>query len=314
MATEKENDLRPEPEPVESPSTELANVLSEGDPDLMLAVLEKKASLAVRFAQAINTILITQTYPEDWKQFGEGDKAIVCLSSAGAERVARHFGIKVFEVTNKKEEFTDSLGKGYRYVFEGKAAMGDRLIYAQGTYSTRDKFLGFKSDAFRAIEDINENDIRDAAYHIFNGNAIKALLGLRGIPAKRFAEIMGKVGEDANKSAKITHASGTQGGTSGDDQLKQAELGRLLMEIANACYGIAVDEQGVYTIEEMSEVSDQLEVAKSSCKALTSFYSKKDNKLVQGIDSAKLVKGQRLDIALKNAKTLWETFKKEQVK
>ena len=298
--------VQPEVMPVESPTTELATVLSEGDPDMQLAILEKKAALAGRMAAATNTILVTQTYPEDWKQFGDGDKATVCLSSAGAERVARTFGIKIFEVTSRKEEFTDSLGKGYRYIFEGKASMYDRLIYAQGTYSTRDKFLGFKNEQYRAVEDINENDIRDAAYHIFTGNAIKVLLGLRGIPAARFAEIMGKAGENADKATKVTHASGSQGGTSADDTKNQQELSKILMDMANALQMITVDEQGKYSIAEVSEVSDQIEVAQASCKALTSFYSKKDKKLIDGIDSIKALKGQRLSIALQNAKKLQE--------
>lgn len=296
--------VQTEATPVESPKTELATILNEGDPDTQLAILEKKAAVAVRFAKAINTILVTQTYPEDWNEFGAGDKAIVCLSSAGAERVARHFGIKIFEVTNRKEEFTDSIGKGYRYVFEGKASMGDRLIYAQGTYSTRDKFLGFKNEEYRPIEDINENDIRDAAYHIFIGNAIKALLGLRGIPAARFKEIMQGAGEDANKSGKVTHASGSQGGSSADDTKNQQELSKILMDMANALKMIEVDDKGNYSIMETTDISDTLEVAKASCKALTSFYSKKDKKLVAGIESIKALKGQRLSIALQNVKKL----------
>jgi len=266
--------------------------------------LEQKAKLAIRFSQAINTILITQTYSEDWQQFGEGDKTIVCLSSAGAERVARHFGIKIFDVKSRKEEFTDTLGNGYRYIFEGYASMGDRIIYAQGSYGTRDKFLGYENQQYKPIEDINENDIRDAAYHIFTGNAIKALLGLRGIPAKRFAEIMGRAGEDASKLTKVTHGSGTKGGTSADDTKMQQELSKILIDMANAMKMIEVDDSGAYSITQTSEISEPMEVAKLSCQALTSFYSKRDSKLVAGIDSVKALKGQRLSIALKNVKKL----------
>jgi hypothetical protein len=292
--------------PVESPATELAKVITEGDPDVQLAILEKKAELAIRFAQALNTILITQTYPEDWKVFGEGDRAIACLSSAGAERVARHFGIQIFEVVNKKEEFTDSIGKGYRYVFEGKASMGDRLIYAQGTYSTRDKFLGYKGDEYRPIEDINENDIRDAAYHIFTGNAIKTLLGLRGIPATRFNEIMKRSGENGSKASNITHGAGTQGGTSADDTKNQQELSKILIDMANANKMIKFNAaSGKYELEEMAEISDPLEVAKGSCEALTTFIGK-DKTIVKGINSVKALKGQRLTIALTNAKKICE--------
>ena len=290
--------------PIESASTELANVMTEGDPDVQLAILEKKAALAPRFAQALNSILVAHTYPEDWQVFGDGDKAHACLSSAGAERVARQFGIRIFEVTHKKEEFSDVLGPGYRYIFEGKATMADRMIYAQGIYSTRDKFLGFKSGEFKPLEDINENDIRDAAYHIFSGNAIKGLLGLRGIPASRLEKILQAQGEKKT-AGRTSHGSGTQGGTTADDATKQKELAELLIEIANAGFMITVDDKGKHGFEATSEIADPMDVAKCSCAALTSFYAKKDDKLVKGLDSAKAVKGQRLSIALKNGKALW---------
>lgn len=300
-----------EAEPIESPRTELANILDEGDPDLQLAILEKKAALAHRYAQAVNAILIAHTYPEDWKIFGEGDSAKACLSSAGAERVARQFGIRIFEVKSTKEDFTDALGKGYRYIFEGKASMADRLIYSQGTYSTRDKFLGFKNDEYKAIEDINENDVRDAAFHIFNGNAIKSLLGLRGLPARRFEAIMKAQGENANKAGAVRHGKGTEGGTTADDAVMQKELSELLIAMGNACIEIKVEGDGTYNLDQTSEIADPIEVAKASCKALTTFFSKKDKKLITGIDSVKALKGQRLSIALRNAKEIWAKHDQE---
>lgn len=292
----------------DNPITDITKVITEGDPDTMLAVMRRKAAMAKEWANLINTILLTQTYPEDWKEFS----GKVCLSSAGAERIARMFNIKYFEVTSKKEEFSDQHGKGYRYIYEGNAEMNGRIIFVMGVYSTRDKFLGFAQEQWKDITDINENDIRTAAYHRFCGNAVKSLLGLRGMPKERFDAIFAGAGESTSKTTKVNYAGGTKGGTDADDQIKQGELGRLLLEIANACFGICIDEQGNHTIEEASESSEPLELAKSSCRNLTSFYSKKDSKIVAGIDSAKLVKGQRLEIALKKAKELWTEFHKMQ--
>ena len=196
-------------EPIESQATELAKVMTEGDPELTLAIMEKKAELAPRMNKALNTILITQTYPEDWTE--QGGK--MCLSSAGAERVARLFSIRFHDQKAKKEEFSDTIGRGYRYIYECVASMGDREVFAQGAYSTRDKFLGSVGGEYRATEDINENNIRNAAYHICIGNAIKALLGLRGIPAERFNQIMAGAGQDPAKASAVKRGSGTQGGT-----------------------------------------------------------------------------------------------------
>lgn len=302
-----QNETEYEPEPIEGPSTELARIMQEGDPDTMLAILERKAVLARRVTDAINAILVACTFPEDWIQHGD----MMCLKSAAAERVARNFDIRFANCMHKKEEIQDSLGKGYRYSFEGEASMGNRVVYTQGVYSTRDKFLSYKDGEYKALEDINENNIRNAAYHIMIGNGIKALLGLRGIPKARFDEIMAKQGESGNKATSVAYGKGTQGGTTAEDSVMQKELAELLIEIANAGYMIRVENDGSHTFEEISEIADPLEVAKASCKALSSFWSKKDNKVISGLDSAKALKGKRLEIALANGKKLWTEFQKE---
>jgi len=78
-------DLIPE---TENTGGELAQIISAGDPDAMLLVLEKKAELAPRMRAAIERILVSQTYAQDWTIQGQGDAARACLSSAGAERIA----------------------------------------------------------------------------------------------------------------------------------------------------------------------------------------------------------------------------------
>ena len=285
--------------PIETPQQEIMNVLDAGDPDLMLAMLERKAELAPRFNKAIQSILISQTYPNDWQEFN----GKMALSSAGAERVSRIFGIKITDVKSKREDFTDTQGKGFRYVFEGNAHLNDRTVYAQGSYSTRDKFLGFANGEWRPIEDVNEGNIRNAAYHIFYGNAVKALLGLRHIPIAEFQKLMGSAGANPADAGKTSYNSGGQGGTDANDTKHQQELSKLLVDMANACEMVAIDSNGECFIAEASEGSDPLEVAKASCKALTTFKGK-DGNMVDGIDSVKKLKGQRLTIALSKVKKL----------
>lgn len=301
MAKQVINDIEPDVfEPVENEQTELAKIMQEGDPETQLAILEKKAALAPRFTQAINTILVGCTYPEDWIEHGD----TVCLKSAAAERIARNFDIVFYNVKNTKETFTDANGPGYRYIFEGEARMANRVIFAQGIYSTRDNFLGKKSGELRPVEDINENHIRSAAYHIFMGNGVKALLGLRGIPKARFDELMSRTGQDATKKNKVTYNNGSQGGTSQDDTAMQRDLSKILLDMANALQMITVDDKGHYGVEQTSEISDPMEVAKASCKAITSYYDKKNSKMVDGIESIKALKGKRLEIAVENARKL----------
>ncbi len=259
-------------EPRESPSMEIAQVISEGDPEEALALLERKAQIAPRWVRAMSTILITQTYPEDWTE--QGGK--MCLSSAGAERVGRLFPIQFQSPTCTKETFTDALGKGYRYVYEALATLGDRTVFAQGAYSTRDKFLGFVDGEWRPVEDINENNIRNAAYHVCLGNGIKALLGLRGIPAERFHQIMAEAGQNGAKATQVVRGSGTQGGTTADDAAQQKELAEICLYIAQAGMTVQQSEKGAWGVTPISEADERtgLELAKEICILLSGFVGR----------------------------------------
>ncbi len=296
-------------EPIESASTELAKVMAEGDFDATLAMLEKKAELAPRWNKAINTILVTQTYPEDWTE--QGGK--MCLASAGAERVARLFSIRFHDQKAVKEEFSDGIGKGYRYIYTCTATLSDREVFAQGAYSTRDKFLGFSQGEYRPTEDINENNVRNAAYHICIGNAIKALLGLRGIPAERFAQIMGKAGEDPGKAKSVQRAQGAQGGTSTDDGKMQAELWTLCQEIVNAGCTVEKNEKGYWKAVPLGEDAggvDPSDLALCVCKDISSFTGK-DGNVVAGT-GPKSLKGKRLEVTLGTARKVVEYMSKGQ--
>lgn len=285
--------------PVESPETELANITSVGDPDVTLAIMEKKAKLAPRFKAARDTILASQTFPKDWNIMG--GKA--CLSSAGAERVGTLFDIKFFEVSSKKEKFTDSIGEGYRYIYQGKAAMNNSVTFAQGIYGTRDKFLGFKDNEYRSVEEINERDIMQAAYHIFKGNAVKELLGIRHIPEDEFNKIMGKTGQDPTKTKTYNHGKGTQGGTTADDSVKQKELAELCIGFAQAGqFPVKVDGKWVLRFgDDQHMAMEAMELAKAICVELSSFEGNKG--LVKG-KGAKDLKGKWLDSTLKTARNI----------
>lgn len=266
------------PEPMEIESTQQQSVvsISGGDPDATLALLEKKADLAMRFKRAQETILATQTYPEDWHTFGQAGDARVCLSSAGAERVARLFDIRYSDVEHTKEEFVDGVGKGYRYIYEGDVEMGDRKLHVVGMFSTRDKFLGYANKEWKPIEAINESHIRSAAYHVFMGNGVKALLGLRGLPLREYQRIMSGTGQDAKKTSGHKYAGGSKGGTTKDDAEKQAELKELCLAVVNA--GKYVERHGkeIKVIDqiEIQQELDPVMLAEGVCITISGFDGK----------------------------------------
>ncbi len=287
--------------PVEDKTTEIATVTSEGNPDILLSVLEKKAALAPRFKVARDTILASQTYVKDWTEFGDN----MCLSSAGAERVGTLFDITFSDCQTVKEEFTDALGSGYKYVTTITATMGNRASIGKGIYTSRDKFLCKKGDKYKALEDIPEANIEIAAYHIACGNAIKSLLGLRGIPTNEWENIMKNVGGDTAQKKGVNYADGSKGGTSKADAEKQNELNEICLEIAYMPATIeASEDYKSFTIATIppDDVFDAVDLRDKICIELSSFIGKGDKK-VNG-KAAKDLNGKWLSSTLKRVKAL----------
>jgi len=289
-------------EVVETPNMEIMKITAEGNPAARLAIVERMAELAPRFKQAVDTIITAMTYENDWTAFG--DK--MCLSSAAAERVGTMFPIKHFNVVTTKENFTDSKGEGYRYIVCGYARMNEQEVFAEGVFSTREQLLGVVGGEFRPTEDINENNIRRAAYHIFCGNAIKGLLGLRSMPLIEWQRVMKGTGRPEAKGKNVTHGQGTKGGVSQGDTELQQKLGEMLMSLANNQMVVARDEESKLIVDEDFD-ENPLEIAKHSCIALTGFAGK--NGWVDGLNSIKKVKGKRLEIAVQNCEALVKNIK-----
>jgi hypothetical protein len=279
--------------------------VSEGDPDTMLAVLERKAELADKMKAAIQHLIVNQTYPEDWTN--QGNKA--CLGSAGAERIGRMFPIKFTDVEFVKEDATDANGTAYRYVYRGFASLYERIVYVEGTYSTRDKFLGFKAGEWKPVEDINEGHIRSAAYHVFQGNAVKALLGIRNLPWEEYMRIMEGTGQDPGKTQKVKRGSGTQGGTSAKDSDHQKELAETCIEFANAGMTVEKGPDDKFVLTPISDGDDRepLDIAKAICIALSGFDGKDGP--VEGKLASQL-KGKWLNATIGKVRKLKEQLEK----
>ena len=282
----------------DAPAREIYRVDDEGDPEVMLAILEKKAQLAPRFKAAQDAILASQTYARDWTEFD----GTMCLSAAGAERVGRLFDIQYSETTWLKEEFTDAVGKGYRYVYECQAALGSRITYAMGVYSSRDAFLGQCQGQYKALEEVDENNVRRAAYSLMKGNAIKSLLGLRGIPRAEWEKIMPAAGQEAQKAKKAERGKSNQSGTTGPDHARQKELAELCIALAQAGQKVVTDDYQSFRLVAASAPGDPLEAARQICVTLSSFKNDR-GKTIAG-RGAKGLRGRWLERTLKQARQM----------
>ena len=302
-------DEHPTPEFEPEPTGDIVLVELDISPAEQAKYLAEVAKYAPAMKKAQETMLVTQTYPPDWQRFG--DK--MALNSAGAERIARLFPIKLSDFKCLgRDDFTDEHGKGYRYVYECRAQLKGRVLYSTGTYSTRDVFLGKRDGEWRPLEDINENDIRMAAYRRCQGNAIRALLGIRNIPVAEWERIMKQTGQDGSEVASdgVPYAKGTKGGTSKADSTKQAELAAVVYEIVDAGLMCHYEQGDVEVIvNDAADIAERDLIAKACLLALTQFEG--DKGTVKGVTSYKMLRGKRLNVTLSRTKEVWDKFKEE---
>lgn len=124
----------------------------------------------------IMQVAIRATSPGDW--INQNGKPY--LQGSGAEKVARRFGVKIFDTIIEREEIEDEKGKYYLYTVIGKAALSDRdVIDAIGTCSSRDAFFSHGNKL--SMADVDIGNVKKAAYTNFMGNAITRLLGIRNL-------------------------------------------------------------------------------------------------------------------------------------
>lgn len=127
----------------------------------------------------IFTYILKSSIPGDFVAFGKGEKETIEMRGAGCERVARDVGISFNNWSEKLENFEDSIGQGYRYIYEADAVFRSRVIRVMSIASSRTKFFGKEDGEFKEISEVNRDDVQVAARRGIHKEGVKALLGLR---------------------------------------------------------------------------------------------------------------------------------------
>lgn len=208
-------------------SGEVPALFRGADEGYVLA-LEKTAENAPRIITAMQKILVAVANDGDWVV--QDGKAGLC--SAGAERYLKFFPMRFTSWSCDKQEWRDNEGPAYRWVYRCTVEFNGASTQVEGRFSTRDKFLGFRNQQWRPLEEIDESDIRAAAMHICRGEGIKVMLGLRAIPEAALQ----KLGVPLKDARRVEHARGAQGGSpaaTGDDATLQKKLRTMLLDISN---------------------------------------------------------------------------------
>ncbi|KKL90815.1 hypothetical protein LCGC14_1900930 [marine sediment metagenome] len=278
------------------------------NPKQMRALLKEQAECAADIVMYQDQIIAAMTNPDDWVRFGDKSE----ISSAGAERVARGFSIKITDMIHTKEEWTDDIGRGYRYVYECIVKMHDKELMAMGIGSSRDKFLCYAGGEYKPVEKIHESDIMMSAQRRMVKNAIGSMLGIRRMPTSRLEAIFENLGYDATKQGKAGFKEGAKGGKTKKQSESVLSLwNNVVKPMAEQGLVFTVAEDGKYSIEAIEYDGTLEEIAANSLEAITSFIGTKGNSkgtLVKGKRSFNDLSPAQANVTYGKARKLWEEY------
>lgn len=135
-----------------------------------LIQLSQMAEDRVRAMNTIKLHALKATNKNDW--VNEGGKPY--LQESGSCKIARVFGVSYRINPPSKQLFTDG---HYEYIYTGDFSLGGAEISATGSRSSKSDFFVGKKDP-KPVSEIDEGDVRKAAYTNCIGRGIKELLGL----------------------------------------------------------------------------------------------------------------------------------------
>ena len=258
--------------------------LFRGADEGYVTALEKTAANAPRVITAMQKILVAVAHDGDWVV--QDGKAGLC--SAGAERYLKFFPMRFVNWSSEKQEWTDKEGPAYRWVYRCTAEFNGSCTQVEGRFSTRDKFLGFRNQQWRPLEEIDESDIRAAAMHVCRGEGIKVMLGLRAIPEGALR----KLGVPLKDARRIEHTRGADGGApaaTGDDATLQKRLRMMLLDMSNGDTAEAsklLESTTGFTGKDGKEVPGRKRVEQLTGKWLGTTYGKIKDQYISLIGQA----------------------------
>jgi hypothetical protein len=166
------------------------------------------ASAERRVAQIdkVVTLAIKRTNAQDWVD----QQGKPYLTSSGAEKIARLFGVSWKILKSEKVNTNDEKGTFYFYQVTGvfSLAGGKDSVEAVGTCSSKDQFFAKCGGEFKPMSEVDETNIMKAAYSNCIGNGITRLLGIRNLTWDQ----VHAGGIDSSKTAKVSYAAGGAGG------------------------------------------------------------------------------------------------------
>lgn len=186
--------------------------LLDSSTDNILYLAEK----AEQYISAMNKIMeaaLKITNELDWCLIGGKPY----LQESGATKVARLFGISISIIG---QPIVDVDAQGYKtWTYKARFMLKDQFIECEGSRSMKDDFFAKAKNGLKKPDEIDERDVKMAAYTNCVNNGIKRL-----IPNLRNIDIatLESAGLDVSKISGYTFKTGSKGGS--DNKAESSEL------------------------------------------------------------------------------------------
>lgn len=179
--------------------------LLSADTDNILYLAQK----AEAYITAMNRIMdaaLKITNELDWVLIGGKPY----LQESGATKVARLFGISI-QLIGKPVVECDP--EGYKtYTYKARFMLKDQFVECEGSRSMKEDFFAGKGEKMKKPDEVDERDVKMAAYTNCINNGIKRLIpNLRNIDVATLE----RAGLDVSKLQGYTFKTGSKGGNTG---------------------------------------------------------------------------------------------------
>lgn len=176
--------------------------LLDANTDNILYLAEK----AEKYIEAMNRIMdaaLKITNELDWVLIGGKPY----LQESGSTKVARLFGISI-QLIGKPTVEVD--GEGYKtYTYKARFMLKDQFVECEGSRGMKEDFFAKTKAGIKKPDEIDERDVKMAAYTNCLNNGIKRLIpNLRNIDVATLE----RAGLDASKINGYTFKDGNKGG------------------------------------------------------------------------------------------------------
>lgn len=179
--------------------------LLSADTDNILYLAQK----AEAYITAMNRIMdaaLKITNELDWVLIGGKPY----LQESGATKVARLFGISIQLIGQPMVECDP---EGYKtYTYKARFMLKDQFVECEGSRGMKEDFFAGKGEKLKKPDEIDERDVKMAAYTNCINNGIKRLIpNLRNIDVATLE----RAGLDTSKISGYTFKTGSKGGNTG---------------------------------------------------------------------------------------------------